>query len=114
MSPEVPGVWEAALLALAAYRIWRLLAEDTILDRPRRWVLRLGDDWQEEGDQVPDDYRGEWALFITCVYCAGFWISVSWWLAWLAFGDWTLLAATPWAISSLVVFQRRQLDPEED
>lgn len=64
------------LLALASWRVFRLLAEDTILDRPRRYILRLGD-WQEEdGEQnLPDDYRFEWGVFLTCPYCAGFWIS---------------------------------------
>jgi hypothetical protein len=67
--------WWFVLLSLATYRIYRLLAEDTILDRPRRWLLRLGPDWEEEGDEVPPNYRAEWAVFLTCPYCAGFWIS---------------------------------------
>lgn len=112
--PDVPSVWEALLLALAAYRTWRLLAEDSILDRPRRWLLHLGPDWQEDGDPVPDDYRQPWAVFLTCVYCAGSWSAVGWWAAWLVFGDWALMFAVPWALSSLVVFQRQKLDPPED
>jgi len=70
--------WWFILLALASWRFFRLLAEDTILDKPRRRLLRLGD-WQEREDNednpLPDDYRIEWAIFITCPYCAGFWIS---------------------------------------
>lgn len=67
--------WWFALLGLAAWRVFRLIAEDTILDKPRRKLLRLSEDWQEEGDDPGEDYRFEWNLFITCPYCAGFWIS---------------------------------------
>lgn len=63
------------LLSLAAWRVFRLLAEDTILDKPRRKLLRLHKDWAKEGDATGEDYREELGLFITCPYCAGFWIS---------------------------------------
>lgn len=70
--------WWFLLLALASWRVFRLIAEDTILDKPRRRILRLGD-WQEEDDphqqNLPDDYRDAWATFLTCPYCAGFWMS---------------------------------------
>lgn len=112
--PEIPGVWEATLLALASYRTWRLIAEDAILDRPRRWLLKLGTEWQEDGDLVPEGYRREWAIFLTCVYCAGFWIAVGWWVAWVLAGDWTTMFAVPWALSAAVVFMRQKLDPPED
>ena len=74
--PELPHWWWVLLLSFASFRFWRLLAEDTILDKPRRKLLRLGD-WQEDdGEQnLPDDYRFEWGIFLTCPYCAGFWIS---------------------------------------
>lgn len=72
----MPGWWWFLLLALASYRFWRLIAEDTILDKPRRRLLRLGQWTEEDGeDNLPDEYREEWALFLTCPYCAGFWIS---------------------------------------
>lgn len=74
--PELINWWWFLLLGLASWRFFRLLAEDTILDKPRRRLLRLGD-WQEDdGTQnLPEDYREEWGIFITCPYCAGFWIS---------------------------------------
>ena len=70
----VPNWWEALIIGLAVYRLWRLLAEDDILDRPRRYVLRLGADWQKDGDPVPDDYRSGLADFLTCPFCFGAWI----------------------------------------
>ena len=101
---NIPGWWEFILLALAAYRIFRLIAEDTILDRPRRYLLRLDKNWQEDGDETGPDYREKWGLFITCPYCAGFWISVAWWVAWLLWPHATVLVAVPWAISAVLAF----------
>lgn len=98
----VPDWWELALLALAAYRIFRLVADDTILDRPRRWLLRLDPAWEQDGDFTGNDYRLGLALFITCPWCIGFWIGLAWWGAWLLESHWTLVAATPWALSALV------------
>ena len=101
---NIPSWWEFTLLSLAAYRIYRLIAEDTILDRPRRKLVRLADDWQQEGDDPGPHYRSELGLFITCPYCAGFWIAVAWWLAWLIWPHATTLIAVPWAISATLAF----------
>ena len=111
---SVPDWWSFTLLALAAYRTWRLLAEDEILDRPRRWALRLGEDWEKDGDPVPDNYRVDWGLFLMCPWCCGFWISIAWWAAWQATEKWTLVVAVPLALSAVVGFQRGKLDPPEE
>lgn len=102
---NIPSWWEFLLLALAAYRVFRLIAEDTILDGPRRRLVRIGD-WQEGDDEedLPDEYREKWAAFITCPYCAGFWIAIVWWIAWLIWPHATVLVAVPWAISAAVAF----------
>lgn len=84
----IPSPWEAALLSLAAFRIWKLIADDTILDVPREAIL----------SRV--HRKGE--LFITCPWCAGFWISLVFYGAWWAWGDSTLVVATPFAISAAV------------
>jgi hypothetical protein len=76
--------WPFVLLGLAAYRTWRLLAEDTILDRPRAWVVRS--EWVSE--------------FLSCCWCAGFWVAVAWWAAWLAWPHETIWAAVPFALSA--------------
>jgi len=99
---DVPSWWEFLLLGVAAWRIFRLLAEDEILNRPRRWVLNLDPDWNE-GEDPNDDYRFEWGTFLTCPYCAGFWISLAWWGAWLIWPHATLLVAVPLAINAVVV-----------
>ena len=101
-----------ALGALAVYRVWRLLAEDEILDVPRRRVLRYVG-W-EEGDDLPDGYRVKWADFLTCPWCAGFWLCVLAWLFWLWFPSLSLVIATPFALSALVGLIRVNLDPPEE
>jgi hypothetical protein len=62
---------------------------------------------------VPEGYRAKWGVFLTCPWCAGFWISVAWWVAWLINDEWTLWAATPWAISAVVGLTAKNLDREE-
>jgi hypothetical protein len=84
----IPDWWTTALLALAAFRIWHLIGEDKILDRPRDWLLaRLGDKTD---------------ALIACAWCSGWWASAALWLAWQAWPHWTLVACTPLAISALV------------
>jgi hypothetical protein len=96
----IPGWWEFLLLAGASFRVWKLVAEDTLLDRSRQWLL--GGEPSLGNATPPPGYRVEFALWLTCPWCAGFWISLAWWAAWLLFGEWALLASTPWALSAVV------------
>ena len=50
------------VLALAVYRITRLIVLDTIFDRPRDWASQKAI-WLE--------------TLVTCPWCAGFWISLA-------------------------------------
>ena len=98
MSPDVPGPYAVFLLAVASYRLWRLLAEDDILDRPRRYLLNMGD-WQE-GQPTPEGYRSKLGELLICPWCLGFWISLAFWVAWQLEPDWTLWAAVPLVLSA--------------
>lgn len=84
----MPSPFEAVLLALAAWRIWALLAEDTLLDRPRRYVTRR---WKQLGD------------FIDCPYCLGFWVTLGWVGAFALWGTGTVWAALPFALNAVVI-----------
>jgi len=96
----VPGSWEFVLLGLAAFRLWRLIAEDTILDRPRGWVTgRVGE---------------YWGTFIVCPWCSGAWLSFAWWLAWVAWPHGVLVASTPLALSAVVGLIAANIDPVGD
>jgi len=96
----IPEPWEFALLALAAFRVWKLVGDDAVLDRPRDALLeRLSDTW---------DY------FITCPWCAGFWITLVWWAAWLAFPYEAVVVAVPLALSAVVGYLGVGIDSLEE
>jgi hypothetical protein len=99
----IPDVWEFALLALAAFRVWKLVGDDAVLDRPRDWALaRL-------------EERAGWLdYFITCPWCAGFWIALAWWLAWLALPYAAVVAAVPFALSAAVGYLGVGIDRLEE
>lgn len=97
MTWAIPNWYALVLLSLAAYRIWRLLAHDQILDRLRHRVVRADTEREE---------------FLQCPYCAGFWVALAWWLAWVAWPDWTLVVAVPFAISAMVALIAVNLNPD--
>jgi hypothetical protein len=111
---NIPSWYEFLLLGLAAWSIFHLLAHDDLLNRPRRKILRLGDDWQKEGDPMPDDYRMEWALFLTCPYCAGMWIWGGWLVAWWIWPVGVLPVAVLFGGRGLVVGFQKLLGKDED
>jgi hypothetical protein len=99
----IPEPWEFALLALAAFRIWKLVGDDAILDPLRDKVLARLD---REGET--------WSYFVTCPWCAGFWVTALWWLSWLAWDYGTLVAATLFALSAAVGYLGVLIDRLED
>jgi len=85
----VPSWYGLILLGLAAYRTWRLLAEDSILDKPR---LRLYQRIRKES----------FVDFVSCPWCFGAWLVLAWWGAWQLWPHGTLVAAGPLALSAVV------------
>lgn len=92
----IPNWWSFALLGLAAYRVWKLVAEDTILDKPRAWFVYGFRKWRGNGsaEYVKD--------FISCPWCLGFWVALAWWGAFEAWPHGTIIATVPLAISAIV------------
>ena len=84
--------WEFAILALAVFRVYRLIAEDDVADRPREWLL----------DKLEEERLEKLDKLITCPWCLGFWLSVIAWLFWLITPDWAVGLAVPWALSAAV------------
>lgn len=97
---NIPDWYTLALLSLAAYRVFRLLSEDTILDGPRAWVL--GYSGWKEGQPLPNSYRTKAAEFVSCPHCLGFWCSLAFVGAWWLWPRGTTLVAVPLAVSALV------------
>jgi hypothetical protein len=83
-----PEPWEFILGALAIYRATHFLAEDTIIDRPRDWLVeRLGDRFDE---------------LITCYWCAGTYVTLAAWGAWLIAPGAATFVAAPLAAMAVV------------
>jgi Protein of unknown function (DUF1360) len=112
VADQVPTWWELLLASLAVYRLWRLLAEDEILERPRRRVLRYVG-W-EEGQALPEGYRASWGDLLRCPWCLGLHLSILAWIFWLFAPSLALIIATPFAVSTLIGLIRTNLDPPED
>lgn len=90
---DIPSWWEAVLLAGAAFRIWRLLGVDSILDPWRDRVVKA--DKAREYRQTLDE-------FLHCPWCLGFWSCWAWWCAWLVFPHGAVFVAVPFALSTAV------------
>jgi hypothetical protein len=90
---SVPDPWSFVLLALAGWRVWKLIGDDVALDRPRYWVR----------NRLKPAARGlYWYEFLACPHCLGFWVGVAWWAAWLIFPTGTLIVAVPFAIGAVI------------
>ena len=93
----VPPAWTFLLGALAAWRIYKLLSVDDILDRPRERLAPEGSRRRE---------------FLECPYCAGFWVSAAGSLGWYLIEDMDVYGwlVTAFAMSAIVVFLEVLLD----
>jgi hypothetical protein len=111
VTAAVPSPWEFALLALAVYRVFRLIAEDTILDRPRAWLLGVPGYKPSGYETPPPGFREHLATWLTCPWCSGAWLSAAAWVAWLVAPGWTVWLAVPWALSGVVALVAARLDP---
>lgn len=70
----IPSWYVFALLALASFRLWKLLGNDRILDGPRERFERLA----RHNDKLD--------LFIECPWCLGFWCCVAVYAGWIVLG----------------------------
>lgn len=93
---DVLTPWEAALLAAATYRVWRLVSDDAILDGPRERVLAATPEWVED--------------LVECPWCLGFWMSAAAYVSWRVAPRTTLAVASPFALSTAVGATAHTLD----
>jgi Protein of unknown function (DUF1360) len=108
---EIPNWWTFFLLALASFRLWHLLSEDTILDVPRRKLVRLPLDW-EEGRPIPASYRAGLARFINCGWCLGFHVSLWVYILWLIVPSVVMPACVVLSLATVVPFLAQWADEE--
>jgi hypothetical protein len=96
-----------ALVSLGVWRLWRIISTDTVLDRPRDWVLGT----QALAGGVTHYKRKRLADFLGCAWCSGFWLALGAFAAWHWWSaENTVLIATPLAISAIVGLVTAHLD----
>jgi hypothetical protein len=130
-----PSWYALVLLSLGAFRLVRFVGYDDLTARFRAWVT-IPDayydgwiQWQHEAEEagqsltehvetqtqspvhVPSGFRWWLARLIRCPWCAGAYVSVLVWLAWLWWPTGTVEVMTPLAIMALVGLIAKNLDP---
>jgi hypothetical protein len=118
-----PSWWQFVLLALGAYRIYRLAARDTLtepvraaLTYPDAQAVTLDTAPDDEGLTIVGDYKDAKPLrvyastLIRCHWCLGFYVSVAAWGLWDLWPRPMLFAMTPWALSATVALISKNLD----
>jgi uncharacterized protein DUF1360 len=96
----IPSAWQAALLALGVYRLWRIWGLDDIPGVNEIRGLVTG-----AYQIAPDVYgyrRPKLAKLLACSWCSGWWASLAATVCWWAEPHWTLVAFTPFAVAALV------------
>lgn len=120
---SVPTAWEFVLLALAAYRVYRLIARDTITD-PLRDVVsypdatavtldRQGVHVEMAGGPPPAEgspLRVYVATLIRCPWCVGFYVSLAVWILWECWPHAIIVGSVPFAIAGAVGLIAKNLD----
>jgi len=90
------------LLVLAAWRVWKLIGDDVIFDRPRAWLIDALVNARPPFKTGGERRAAYWSDFLSCPYCLGTWCFVIWWGAWMLAPDVTLISAGVIAGSALV------------
>lgn len=101
-----PTSYETILLIAAAYRTFRLIGYDTVLNPLRERIVR-----RSKAQEDPSLYRRDLDVFLHCPWCLGFWSAVGWWLAWTQWESFTIWFAVPFAIAAGVGLITKNLDP---
>ncbi len=120
----IPSPWAGVLLALGTFRLWRIVGWDDFppILRVRDWLTRarlttrgtMNARMGQTGEPttvVVEYGRPLLAHFLGCSYCAGFWVSVGVYLAWLWQPTWVMYGMAPLALSAAVGLIGKRLDP---
>ena len=110
----IPGPWIGIVLALAVFRLYRLLAYDDFppVERARAWVLgeKISKGPYVDGNHYVYD-RPLLAKFWQCPFCLGFWLSAVVYVLWIYWPTGTLYGSFAFALSGAVGLITKQLDP---
>lgn len=89
------------MISAAGWRIWHLIAVDSILDPVRERTLFRNAD------------GGRLITFVECPYCLGFWVTGVVWTAWAFVSPWTLVVVAPFALHTGMLAIEKLLSPGE-
>lgn len=95
----MPRAAELVILWLGAYRVWWLVAKDTLTQAWRTRLLGYEDNGSRNRWPHPHQRVGE---FVHCPWCLGFWICLAIVLAYAQWPSGTLWVMLPFALSALV------------
>lgn len=94
----MPGPFAVVLIALATYRVARLIAVDTLTLEVRAWFYRFA--WKDQ-PAGPAEARGAARTYlyelVTCPFCVGVWA------AFALFGLWVHVRWFHWLIAVLAI-----------
>ena len=114
----VPSWYVLVVLALAAFRLTRLIGWDDFppIRRIRWLLLKTTVDRTMTSTAAAENGRYRHgrptlAAFVECPYCLGFWIALAAYLFWQVWPDGTMIVLFPFALSTLVGTWGRILDP---
>lgn len=119
-----PHPWTGVLLALAVYRLCRLIGWDDLppIARVRAWVTgelvgtsgssnaRMGLTREPVVEMVTYK-RPLLAHFLHCSFCVGFWLSLLAYVAWIEWPTATMYVAVPLAVNAAAALLAKNLDP---
>lgn len=114
----IPSAWVGVVLALAAFRLTRLVGWDDLppIARVRAWALGERVEARSRPGGQDDAYltlyrRPLLAHLVHCPFCVGWWVSLALYIVWLWLPTETLYAAAPLALSAAVGLIAKNLDP---
>jgi hypothetical protein len=114
----IPSPWVAVVLALAAFRLLRLLGWDDLPPIARARARVLGESVNAYRGRAgePDNYvyayrRPTLAHLVHCAFCLGFWVACAVYVAWLFVPTVTLYATAPFALSAAIGLLAKNWDP---
>lgn len=107
---RTPHGLELVILALAAFRLVRLIGWDTITRPLRERICALSerDGHEYVGKRQPRPWLQEW---IHCPWCMGAYVTGAVWISWLVWPHFTMGVATLLALMALVGLISKNLDP---
>ena len=112
----IPSPWVGLLMALAVFRLTRLVGWDDFppVARLRARATGMREHYDSTIDRDHPIIRHKHPMlehWLGCPYCVGFWIGLAVYLLWLFFPTEVMYGCMPFALNGAVGIIARMLDP---